>query len=109
MGDVFPMDTEPVMPKGYWVTTYRSIKDPAKVQAYAALAGPTMTKFGARYLCRGPAAVAHEAGVKERVVVAEFPTLADAIACHDGAEYQKALAVLGDAAVRDMRLVEGVD
>jgi uncharacterized protein (DUF1330 family) len=66
------------MPKGYWVTTYRSIKDPAKVQAYAALAGPAMTKYGCRYLCRGP-------------------------------EYQKALQVLGDGAVRDMRLVDGVE
>ena len=97
------------MPKGYWVTTYRSIKDPAKVQAYAALAGPAMTKFGCRYLCRGPAAVAHEAGVKERVVVAEFPSLAAAIECHDSPDYQKALEVLADGAVRDMRLVEGLE
>ena len=97
------------MPKGYWVTTYRSIKDPAKVQAYAALAGPAMAKHGCRTLCRGTAAVAHEAGLKERVYVAEFPSLAAAIACHDSPEYQKALEVLGDAAVRDMRLVEGVE
>ena len=26
------------MPKGYWVTTYRSIKDPDKLAAYAKLA-----------------------------------------------------------------------
>lgn len=97
------------MPKGYWVTTYRSIKDPAKVAAYATLAGPAMAQFGCRYLCRGPAAVAHEAGLKERVVVAEFPSLADAIACHDSPAYQKALAVLADGAVRDMRLVEGLE
>ena len=25
------------MPKGYWVTTYRSIKDPDKLAAYAKL------------------------------------------------------------------------
>ncbi|MDC7786157.1 DUF1330 domain-containing protein [Rhodoplanes sp. TEM] len=97
------------MPKGYWVTTYRTINDPAKVAAYAALAGPVMAEFGCRYLCRGPAAVAHEAGVKERVVVGEFPSLEAAIACHDSPGYQKALDVLADGAVRDMRFVEGVE
>ena len=97
------------MPKAYWVTTYRSIKDPAKVQAYAALAGPAMTQFGCRYLCRGTPAMAFEAGLKERVVVGEFPSLADALAAHDSPAYQEALKALGDGAVRDMRFVEGME
>ncbi|RAI44432.1 DUF1330 domain-containing protein [Rhodoplanes roseus] len=97
------------MRKAYWVATYRSIEDPAKVAAYAALAGPVMAQFGCRYLCRGPAAVAYEAGLAERVVVAEFPSLADAVACHDSPGYQAALAVLADGAVRDIRLVEAVE
>ena len=97
------------MPKGYWITVYRSISDPDKLAAYAKLAGPATAPFGARYLCRGTAAVAYEAGQKDRVVVAEFPSLAQAIAAHDSPGYQAAVKVLGDGAVRDVRLIEAME
>ena len=97
------------MPKGYWITTYREIKDPAKVAAYAKLAPPALAPFGVRYLCRGTPGAAYEAGQKERVVVSEFPSLAQAIAGHDSPGYQAALKALGDGAVRDIRLVEGLE
>ena len=41
------------MPKAYWITTYREIKDPAKLAAYAKLAPVALAPFGVRYLCRG--------------------------------------------------------
>ena len=44
------------MPKAYWVTSYRRIKDPDKLAAYAKLAGPAIAPFGGRYLARGTAA-----------------------------------------------------
>src|SRR5262245_9275610 len=56
------------MAKGYWVTVYRSISDPDKLAAYAKLAPPAIAPFGGRYLARGTAAVAYEAGLKERIV-----------------------------------------
>ena len=34
------------MPKAYWVTTYREIKDPAKLAAYAKLAPIALAPFG---------------------------------------------------------------
>jgi uncharacterized protein (DUF1330 family) len=40
--------------------------------------------------------------------VVEFESLDKAIAAHDSPGYQEALRVLGDAADRDIRLVEGV-
>ena len=43
------------MPKAYWITCYREIKDADKVAAYAKLAGPALAPLGARYLCRGTA------------------------------------------------------
>jgi Domain of unknown function (DUF1330) len=55
------------MPKGYWVTVYRSISDPQKLAAYAELAPPAIAPFGGRYLARGTAAVAYEAGLKQRI------------------------------------------
>jgi uncharacterized protein (DUF1330 family) len=97
------------MPKAYWITAYREIKDPDKLAAYAKLAGPATAPFGGRYLCRGTADVAFEAGQKERVVIAEYPNLAQAVAAHDSAGYQEALRALGDGAVRDVRIIEGID
>ncbi len=97
------------MPKAYWITAYREIKNPEKLAAYAKLAGPATAQFGAKYLCRGTAPVAFEAGQKERVVVAEFPSLEKAVAAHDSPAYQEALRALGDGAVRDIRIIEGLE
>ena len=52
------------MPKAYAVVTYRSISDPEKLAAYAKLALPAVTLFGARFLARGNAAVAREQGLR---------------------------------------------
>ncbi|HWC94103.1 MAG TPA: DUF1330 domain-containing protein [Pseudolabrys sp.] len=49
----------------------------------------------------------YEAGLQERVVISEFPSLAQAIAAHDSPGYQAALKALGDGAVRDIRIIEG--
>ena len=54
------------MPKAYWITCYREIKDPAKVAAYAKLAAPALAKYGVRYLARGNPAATFEQGLKER-------------------------------------------
>ncbi len=97
------------MPKGYWVTCYRSISDPQKLAAYGKLAPDAIAPFGGRYLARGTAAAAFEAGQKERIVMSEFPSVEKAIAAYRSPAYQAALAVLGDGAVRDIRIVEGVD
>ena len=96
------------MGKAYWVATYRSIKNPDALAAYAKLAAPAIQAGGGRFLVRGTPAKTYEAGVKERVVVIEFDSVAQATAAHDGAPYQAALKVLGDGAERDIRIVEGV-
>ena len=97
------------MPKGYWVTTYRSISDPAKLAAYAKLAPPAVQPFGGRYLARGTASMAYESGLKERIVISEFPSVEKAIAAYESPGYQDALKALGDGAVRDIRIVEGLE
>jgi uncharacterized protein (DUF1330 family) len=97
------------MPKAYAVVTYRSVSDPEKLAAYAKLAGPAIAPFGARFLARGNAAIAREQGVKERTVVAEYSSLEKAIAAYDSPAYAEALKALGDGAVRDFRIVEGVE
>ena len=95
------------MAKGYWVVTYRSIKKPEALVTYAKLAGPAIQTAGGRFVVRGTPAKVYEAGLEQRTVVIEFESVAAAIAAHDSAGYQAALKVLGDAAERDMRVVEG--
>jgi uncharacterized protein (DUF1330 family) len=95
------------MAKGYWINCFRSIKDPAKVDAYRKLAGPVMEASGAKFLVRGDPAKVYEAGIVGRVVVIEFDSVAAAIAAHDSPGYQAALKALGDGAERDLRIVEG--
>jgi uncharacterized protein (DUF1330 family) len=97
------------MPKGYWVTFYREISSPEKLAAYAKLAAPATTPFGAKYLARGMAAIAYEAGQVNRVVITEFESVEKAKAAHDSPAYQAAVKVLGDGAVRDVRIVEGME
>ena len=97
------------MPKGYWVTVYRSISDPQKLAAYAKLAPLAIAPFGGRYLARGTATAAFESGQKERIVMSEFPSVEKAIAAYECPAYQEALKALGNGAVRDIRIVEGLD
>lgn len=96
------------MAKGYWINMFRSIKDPAKVDAYRKLAGPVMQASGAKFLVRGDPANVYEAGVMQRVVVIEFDSVAQAVGVHDSPGYQAALKALGDGAERDLRIVEGL-
>src|SRR5437868_11950606 len=95
------------MPKGYWVTSYRAISDPEKLAAYARLAPPAIAPFGGRYLARGTAAAAYEAGQKERIVISEFPSVEQANAAYASAAYQETLKPLGNGAVRDIRIEIG--
>lgn len=92
----------------YWVSVYREIRDQDKMAAYAALAAPALTGAGGRFIARALPERIFEAGETERVVLIEFASVEAAVAAHDSAEYQEALAALGDGAVRDIRIVPGV-
>lgn len=98
------------MPKAYWVTTYRTIKNPDALAAYSKLAGPAVAAAGGRFVVRGAPAKIYEAGLNMRTVVIEFDSLEKAIAAHESDAYKAALAALGTGNVeRDMRVVEGVE
>jgi uncharacterized protein (DUF1330 family) len=97
------------MAKAYWIATYRSVTDPDALAAYAKLGGPALRDAGGRVLVRGMPAMTYEAGLDQRTVMIEFDSVAAATAAHDSPAYQAALQVLGDAAVRDIRIVEGVE
>jgi uncharacterized protein (DUF1330 family) len=95
------------MGKGYWVTMYQAVRDPAKMAEYAALAGPAITAGGGRFLVRNTSARTFEGKPELRTIVIVFDTVAQAIATYESAEYQAAKAKLGDSVDRDVRIVEG--
>ena len=97
------------MPKGYWVSAYRTISDPEKLAAYNKLAPQAVKAGGGRVLSRGSRVVAHDAGIAERTVLIEFDSFEQAVAAHESDAYQEALAALADGVERDFRIIEGMD
>jgi uncharacterized protein (DUF1330 family) len=97
------------MAKGYWITFYRSISDPAALAAYGKLAGPAIVANGGRFLARGDAMKVYEQGIVQRLTVTEFDSVEQAVAAHNSPDYQEALKALGNACERDIRIVAGVD
>jgi len=95
------------MAKGYWITFYRSVSNPDALAAYGRLAVPAIEAGGGRFLARGNAARAFEAGSTQRVALIEFDSLEKAIATYESPAYQAALRVLEGAAERDVRMLEG--
>lgn len=93
----------------YWVTVYREILDEAKLAAYAALAGPALVQAGGTFVVRGLPEQTYEAGERTRTVIIRFDSVEAARGAHDSPSYQAALAALDGGAVRDMRIVDGVE
>jgi uncharacterized protein (DUF1330 family) len=96
------------MPKAYWINTFRSVSDPDRLAAYVELAGPAMRASDGRFLARGNPARVFESGVPERTTLIEFDSVDQAVAAYESPAYQAALSVLGNAAERDLRIIEAV-
>ena len=95
------------MKKGYWVVFYRSVSDEGALKRYGELAIPAIEAGGGKTVIRTATAEPREAGLKQRVVVMEFESLERAIATYNSPAYEAARKVLGRAAERDFRIVEG--
>jgi len=96
------------MAKGYWVTFYRSVSNPATLAEYAKLAGPAIERGGGRILARTVATKGYEGGLKERVVLIEFDSVEKAISTIESPEYRAAQKLLEGAVEREIRIVEGI-
>lgn len=95
------------MAKGYWITIYHSVSNAAALAEYAKHAGPAIEGAGGRILARGVPTKTYERGVAQRVVVIEFESVEKAIAAYESTAYQAAFRLLGNAAEREIRIVEG--
>lgn len=78
--------------KGYWVARSK-INDPVEYKKYTDRVPAIIARFKGRILARGGRFKILEGPQKfERFVVIEFPSLEQAVACHDSPEYQEASA-----------------
>ena len=85
------------------------VLEPVEYEEYKKLAAPTVTAYGGRYVARGGAAEVLEGDwVPNRLVVLEFPTVAQAQAWWASPEYAPAKAIRQRTANTNMVLVPGV-
>ena len=98
------------MKKGYWVVAYRSVSDLSILKQYGELAIKAIADGGGRTIIRTADAIEpKESGLKQRIVVIEFESFQKALDTYNSPAYEAARKVLGSAAERDFRIVEGVD
>ncbi len=85
------------------------VTDPARYDAYKALAPAAIARYGGRYIVRGGETVQLEGDwTPKRVVVLEFPTLDAVRSFYDSPEYRAARDVREGAANMNMVAVAGL-
>ena len=88
-----------------WIA-HVNVIDPEAYGRYAQAAGPVIAAHGGVFLARGSRYVQLEGNDRARNVVARYPSVEDAVACYNSAEYQAALAHAKGASQRDLVVVE---
>jgi uncharacterized protein (DUF1330 family) len=94
----------------YWVARSK-INDAVAYKKYTDRVPAILARYGGRVLARGGRYQILEGPQKfQRFVVVEFPSLEQAVACHESAEYQEAAAFRkGGAGEVELVIVEGGD
>jgi uncharacterized protein (DUF1330 family) len=94
----------------YWVARSK-INDPVEYKKYTDRVPAIIKQYGGKVLARGGRFKILEGPEKfHRFVVIEFPSLEQAVACHDSPEYREAAAFRrGGAGDVELVIVEGVD
>ncbi|WP_292287993.1 DUF1330 domain-containing protein [Marivita sp.] len=88
-----------------WIA-HVTVTDPEAYAKYAELAGPAIAQHGGHFIARGGRFVQLEGQERERNVVARFPSVEDAEACYNSADYQRALDHARGASERELLIVE---
>jgi uncharacterized protein (DUF1330 family) len=94
----------------YWVARSK-INDPVEYKKYTDRVPAIIKSYGGKVLARGGRFKILEGPEKfHRFVVIEFPSLEQAVACHDSPEYQEAAAFRkGGAGEVELVIVEAGD
>jgi uncharacterized protein (DUF1330 family) len=96
------------MAKGYWVARLDVTNSEAYAR-YRALNAVAFSKFGARFLVRGPAGKVVRGTPRQHNVVLEFPSYEAALACYESPEYQAAMAHLVEVGEIDLAIIPGYE
>ena len=96
------------MSKGYWLAIYRNIHDADRLAAYAKKASVAIAEGGGTFLSRGMPVKMLEGSEATRTVLIGFESPEAAIATYDSDSYRDALATLGDAAEREIRILDSI-
>jgi len=83
--------------------------NPESLKEYQSVTPPIVKKFGGRFLARGGSVVTLEGPAESRrIVIIEFPSLADAEAFYHSAEYTQARTLRKDKALAEFIAVDGI-
>jgi uncharacterized protein (DUF1330 family) len=97
------------MAKGYWVALVDVKNMDGYRNGYVAGLADVFRKFGGRYLTRGGATETVEGRTRSRIVVIEFPSYEQAMACYKSPEYAKLIPLRQANAEADLIVTEGYD
>jgi uncharacterized protein (DUF1330 family) len=92
-----------------YVVVEIEVLDQARYETYKQLAPPAIEAYGGRYLVRGSAVETLEGTWSpKRIVILEFPSVAEAKAWWHSSEYEQAKALRQASARAEMIVVEGL-
>ena len=94
------------MPKGYLIANI-TVNDPDDYAGYVGAAPELMARFGGSYLVRGGQSQVPEGESRDRQVVIEFPSYADAVAAYNDPDYQDVAEIRRATADSVILVVEG--
>ncbi|RNG30630.1 DUF1330 domain-containing protein [Streptomyces botrytidirepellens] len=92
-----------------YVISEVEVLDESRAATYRELAAESIARYGGRYLARGrhPDAVEGEWPDERRMVILEFPSMAEARRWYASPEYAEALEIRKDALDRRLLFVDG--
>lgn len=96
------------MSKGYWLAIYKAIHDADTLAEYAKQASIAIAEGGGIFLSRGMPEAMLEGDDATRTVLIEFPSVDAAVNAYGSDSYKKALGILGKAADREIRILNGL-
>lgn len=91
----------------YWIA-HVDVSDMDTYKKYAEIATQAIKQHGGKFLARGGRYEVMEGNIKSRNVLAEFPSMDDALACYHSEIYAEALKYSSKSSIRDVLILEGV-
>jgi uncharacterized protein (DUF1330 family) len=91
-----------------YVIASLTIKDPVRFEEYRRTLLPSMRKYGARLVARGGPIVLEGEWPREKVIIAEFPSMEQAREWWGSPEYAEPKALRQATADTELVIVQGV-